>query len=197
MGAFAVCYGYARVDAKVQTLGGAFVPRLALRGCRAVRIGESLGVPIYRHGCCTAGSGSLDSSSVAVVPTSFLTRQATGLLVAALVQTDDVVASRCLTSAGRDAPCHLKVHSSQQGTKAPTQSNIGLLSVIAMGGTFGSLLGVASSWLEPEDRFKWFCACCIAGGSAGGVSWLIEPSASLDVVVGAGVLLGAIFYLAG
>jgi site-specific DNA recombinase len=30
------------------------------------------------------------------------------------VQTDDVVASRCLTSAGRDALCHLKVHSSQQ-----------------------------------------------------------------------------------
>jgi hypothetical protein len=72
-----------------------------------------------------------------------------------------------------------------------------LLSVIALGGTFGSLLGVASCWLEPEDRFKWFYACCIAGGSAGGVSWLIEPSASLVVVVGAGVLLGAIFYLAG
>jgi hypothetical protein len=87
---------------------------------RADRIGESLAASIGRHGCCTAGSGSLGSCSVAVVPTSFLTPLAAGLRVTTFVETDDVVASWCLTSAGRDAPCHLKVHSSQQGMKAPT-----------------------------------------------------------------------------
>jgi hypothetical protein len=61
-------------------------------------------VPIDRHGCCTASSAPLGSRSVAVVLTSLLTRRAAGLLVAALVQADDVVASASLALARFDVP---------------------------------------------------------------------------------------------
>jgi hypothetical protein len=71
---------------------------------RADRIGENLGVSIERLGCCTVSSGPLGSRSVTVVPTSLLTPRAAGLLVAALVQADDVVASGSLALARFDVP---------------------------------------------------------------------------------------------
>ena len=73
----------------------------------------------------------------------------------------------------------------------------GLLGILAAGCAFGSILGVASSWLAPEDRFKWFCVCCIAGGAAGTAAWLIvQPDTSIVVVVGANALLATFYYLA-
>jgi hypothetical protein len=70
----------------------------------------------------------------------------------------------------------------------------GILGTLAAGGTFGSVLVMASSWLAEEDRFKWFCLSCIAGGTAG---WLIAQPSSLTLTIGGGVLLGALLYLSG
>jgi hypothetical protein len=74
----------------------------------------------------------------------------------------------------------------------------GILGTLGAGGTFGSILVVGSSWLTPEDRFKWFSLSCIAGGAAGTAGWLIaQPSSSMVLTIGSGVLLGALFYLFG
>ena len=57
----------------------------------------------------------------AMLPPTFLTGFATGMLITTLVQTDDFVASRRFAFAGLYAPCQLKIHSSEQGAKAPAQ----------------------------------------------------------------------------
>jgi len=73
-----------------------------------------------------------------------------------------------------------------------------LLGILAAGCTFGIFIGVVLPCVAPDERFKQFCVCTLAGGAAGTVAWLIaQPDTSIAVAVGANALLGALFYLFG
>jgi drug/metabolite transporter (DMT)-like permease len=73
----------------------------------------------------------------------------------------------------------------------------GILGTLAAGCTFGLITVVAGPWAAP-DRFKEFCVGSIAGGAAGTAGWLIaQPSSPMLLIIGSGVLLGALLSLFG
>ncbi len=72
-----------------------------------------------------------------------------------------------------------------------------ILGILGAGCAFGVVTAVVVPWVGPEEHFKWYCVFAIAGGTAGGVAWLIaRPDTSIVVAVVANALLAFLYSLA-
>jgi len=81
------------------------------------------------------------------------------------------------------------------GGVAALTSSSQLVGLLAGAGTFGAAAAGAAYLVRPRGFVAWLLVFAVAGASAGLVSWLLEPAASLAATVAEWSAVGIVLFL--